>query len=112
MYFNAHNREVPDIYQISKAAYIITDLAGSAQLLGVLGVHYSLRHHQLSEGWLLPGAAHHHRGQPTTHQNQLKSPVDAFLLLALKYILLLSKGFESLVVLSCPFESLGDMPLT
>lgn len=87
-------------------ADIIADLTGRGSTSGcpgVLCVHSSLHSQQLSEDLLLPGAADH-RAEPIPHQKQWGSPVDAFL----KYILLLSKGFKSLVISSCAFEPLGE----
>jgi len=99
-------------YQVERQLRLLLTWQVRTQCLVVLDVHNSLHCQQLSKGLLLPGAAPYHRAKPTTHQNQFKSPADAFLLLALKYILLLSEGFKSLVISSCTFESLGHMSLT
>lgn len=91
-------------------ADIIANLTGRGSTSGCAGflrVHNSLHSQQLSEDSLLPGAADR-RAEPIPHQKRWESPVDAFL----KYILLLSKGFKSLVISSCTFELPGDASVT
>lgn len=79
-------------------ADIIADLTGRGSISGCPQLTAQPEFSQQ-----LPGAADH-RAEPIPHQKQWKSPVDAFL----KYILILSKGFESPVILSCTLEPLGD----